>query len=83
MSQTVEQMVPYYLLQIFLLEISFSQYYLGARRCFEPPSIASRLTIMAVPKPVLDILAEMIAADSELNVGPFGAGGLGSDRGLD
>ena len=32
-------------------------------------------------KPVLDILAEMIAADSELNVGPFG-GGLGSDSGI-
>jgi len=25
-----------------------------------------------VPKPVLDILAEMIAADPELQVGPFG-----------
>lgn len=36
----------------------------------------------AVPKPVLDILAEMIAADSDLNVGSFG-GGPGSDRGLD
>jgi hypothetical protein len=34
-----------------------------------------------VPKPVLDILAEMIAADSELNVGPFG-GGSGSDSGI-
>lgn len=33
-----------------------------------------------VPKPVLDILAEMIAADSELNVGPFG--GPGSDSGI-
>lgn len=37
---------------------------------------------LAVPKPVLDILAEMIAADTELNVGPFG-NGPGSDRGLD
>jgi import receptor subunit TOM20 len=32
-------------------------------------------------QPVLDILAEMIAADSELNVGPFG-GGPGSDSGI-
>ena len=83
MPRTVEQMVRYYLPQIFLLEISSSQYYMGARRCFGPPSITSRLTIFVVPKPVLDILAEMIAADSELNVGPFGAGGPGSDRGLD
>jgi hypothetical protein len=37
---------------------------------------------IVVPKPVLDILAEMIAADSDLNVGSFG-GGPGSDRGLD
>ncbi|KAJ5050410.1 uncharacterized protein L3040_002293 [Drepanopeziza brunnea f. sp. 'multigermtubi'] len=35
-----------------------------------------------VPKAVLDILAEMIAADSELKVGPF-TSGPGSDRGLD
>jgi hypothetical protein len=35
-----------------------------------------------VPKPVLDILAEMIAADTELNVGPFSTGPA-SDRGLD
>jgi import receptor subunit TOM20 len=43
----------------------------------------SRLILQnIVPKPVLDILAEMIAADSSLNVGPF-ASGPGSDRGLD
>jgi hypothetical protein len=39
----------------------------------------------AVPKPVLDILAEMIAADSSLNVGPFASGPASdtrSDRGL-
>jgi import receptor subunit TOM20 len=34
-----------------------------------------------VPKPVLDILAEMIAADSGLKVGPF-ASGPGSDSGI-
>jgi mitochondrial import receptor subunit TOM20 len=38
-------------------------------------------TDKTVPKPVLDILAEMIAADSGLNVGPFG-GGPGSDSGI-
>jgi mitochondrial import receptor subunit TOM20 len=38
-------------------------------------------TVANVHKPVLDILAEMIAADSELNVGPFG-GGPGSDSGI-
>jgi mitochondrial import receptor subunit TOM20 len=39
-----------------------------------------------VPKPVLDILAEMIAADSSLNVGPFAsepASDTVTDRGLD
>jgi import receptor subunit TOM20 len=34
-----------------------------------------------VPKPVLDILAEMIAADTGLNVGPF-ASGPSSDSGI-
>lgn len=38
-------------------------------------------TDKTVPKPVLDILAEMIAADSGLNVGPFGSG-PGSDNGM-
>ncbi|KAI9821905.1 MAG: hypothetical protein M1827_002487 [Pycnora praestabilis] len=33
-----------------------------------------------VPKPVLDILAEMIATDPSISVGPFGAG-PGSDSG--
>ncbi|CZS88771.1 probable mitochondrial import receptor subunit tom-20 [Rhynchosporium agropyri] len=44
------------------------------------PTPADLITIYdkTVPKAVLDILAEMIAADSELNVGPF-AGGPGSD----
>ena len=31
-----------------------------------------------VPKPVIDILAEMIALDPTISVGPFGAGGSGS-----
>ena len=33
-----------------------------------------------VPKPVIDILAEMIAADPTIDVGPLGLG-LGSDLG--
>ncbi|RKF56819.1 Mitochondrial import receptor subunit tom20 [Golovinomyces cichoracearum] len=36
----------------------------------------------SLPKAVLDILAEMIAADPSLNVGPFGAGS-NAFRGLD
>ncbi|KAG9242561.1 mitochondrial import receptor subunit tom-20 [Calycina marina] len=36
-----------------------------------------------VPKPVLDILAEMIAADADLNVGPFGGTGGMPTVGLD
>jgi hypothetical protein len=46
--------------------------------------LSSNYCLIAVTdglKPVLDILAEMIAADSELNVGPFG-GGPGSDSGI-
>ena len=31
-----------------------------------------------VPKPVIDVLAEMIALDPTISVGPFGAGGSGS-----
>lgn len=37
--------------------------------------------LLTTPQPVLDILAEMIAVDSSLHVGPFG-GGPGSDSGL-
>ena len=37
-----------------------------------------------VPKPVIDILAEMIALDPTISVGPFGAGsGPGSSAGID
>ena len=39
-----------------------------------------RIYDKTVPKAVLDILAEMIAADAELHVGPFGA--MGSDSGM-
>ena len=44
-------------------------------------------TFQTVPKPVLDILAEMIAADGDLHVGSFGGGsgspGVGVGVGLD
>ncbi|RFU30187.1 hypothetical protein B7463_g6182, partial [Scytalidium lignicola] len=46
----------------------------------QPPDLIS-IYDKTVPKPVLDILAEMIAADSDLNVGPVGAG-PGSDSGI-
>ena len=37
-----------------------------------------------VPKPVLDILAEMIAEDPAISVGPFGVGSdAGSSRGVE
>lgn len=38
-----------------------------------------------VPKPVIDILAEMIAQDPTISVGPFGQGGSGpgSATGID
>lgn len=38
-----------------------------------------------VPKPVLDILAEMIAEDPAISVGPFGGSGsdAGSSRGVE
>ena len=37
-----------------------------------------------VPKPVIDILAEMIAMDPSISVGPFGQGsGPGSAVGID
>lgn len=36
-----------------------------------------------VPKPVLDILAEMIASDPTLPVGPGGSRGPSSESGID
>ncbi|PMD62816.1 protein import receptor MAS20 [Hyaloscypha bicolor E] len=53
-----------------------------ALKVYPQPSDLITIYDKTVPKPVLDILAEMIAADSSLNVGPF-ASGPGSDRGLD
>ncbi|KAH8795664.1 mitochondrial import receptor subunit tom-20 [Hyaloscypha finlandica] len=53
-----------------------------ALKVYPQPSDLITIYDKTVPKPVLDILAEMIAFDSSLNVGPF-ASGPGSDRGLD
>lgn len=53
-----------------------------ALKVYPQPSDLITIYDKTVPKPVLDILAEMIAADTELNVGPFG-NEPGSDRGLD
>ncbi|KUJ16381.1 mitochondrial import receptor subunit tom-20 [Mollisia scopiformis] len=53
-----------------------------ALKVYPTPSDLISIYDKTVPKPVLDILAEMIAADSDLNLGSFGAGS-GSDRGLD
>lgn len=46
-----------------------------------PPKSVSATKRLICFQPVLDILAEMIAADEKLDVGPFGAG-PGSDSGI-
>ncbi|KAL3427426.1 MAS20 protein import receptor [Phlyctema vagabunda] len=52
-----------------------------ALKVYPQPSDLITIYDKTVPKPVLDILAEMIALDSSLNVGPF-SGGSGSDSGI-
>jgi len=52
-----------------------------ALKVYPQPSDLITIYDKTVPKPVLDILAEMIAADSSLHVGPFGSG-PGSDSGM-
>jgi len=52
-----------------------------ALKVYPQPSDLVTIYEKTVPKPVLDILAEMIAVDSSLNIGAFGAGG-GSDSGI-
>jgi len=52
-----------------------------ALKVYPQPSDLITIYDKTVPKPVLDILAEMIAADSSLKVGSF-ATGPGSDSGL-
>jgi len=52
-----------------------------ALKVYPQPSEFISIYDKTIPKPVLDILAEMIAFDSELDVGPFG-GGPRSDAGI-
>ncbi|KAM3065781.1 mitochondrial import receptor subunit tom20 [Clarireedia jacksonii] len=52
-----------------------------ALKVYPNPSDLISIYDKTVPKPVLDILAEMIAADAALDVGPFGSG-PGSDSGI-
>jgi len=52
-----------------------------ALKVYPTPSDLIQIYDKTVPKPVLDILAEMIAVDSSLHVRPFGAG-PGSDSGI-
>jgi len=52
-----------------------------ALKVYPQPSDLISIYDKTVPKPVLDILAEMIAADPSLHVGPF-ASGPGSDSGI-
>jgi len=52
-----------------------------ALKVYPQPSDLITIYDKTVPKPVLDILAEMIAADSGLKVGPF-ATGPDSDNGM-
>ncbi|RAL65628.1 hypothetical protein DID88_005300 [Monilinia fructigena] len=52
-----------------------------ALKVYPQPNDLISIYDKTVPKPVLDILAEMIAADAALDVGPFG-GGPGSDSGI-
>ncbi|KAH8593492.1 mitochondrial import receptor subunit tom-20 [Bisporella sp. PMI_857] len=52
-----------------------------ALKVYPTPSDLITIYDKTVPKPVLDILAEMIATDPELKVGPFGHG-PGSDSGM-
>ncbi|KAH8679095.1 mitochondrial import receptor subunit tom-20 [Tricladium varicosporioides] len=53
-----------------------------ALKVYPQPSDLISIYDKTVPKPVLDLLAEMIAADSELKVGPFSGGSPGSDSGI-
>jgi len=62
-----------------ILESALSFY--KALKVYPQPSDLISIYDKTVPKAVLDILAEMIAADAELHVGPFGGMG-GSDSGM-
>ena len=54
-----------------------------ALKVYPQPSDLISIYDKTVPKPVLDILAEMIAADPSINVGPFGGSEEGSQHGID
>ena len=45
-----------------------------ALKVYPQPGDLIQIYDKTVPKPVLDILAEMIASDPSISVGPFGAG---------
>jgi len=55
-----------------------------ALKVYPQPSDLISIYDKTVPKPVLDILAEMIAADPSISVGRFGSGSAGgSEHGID
>lgn len=50
-----------------------------ALKVYPQPGDLINIYDKTVPKPVLDILAEMIATDPTIQVGPSGGSGSGSD----
>lgn len=58
-----------------------------ALKVYPEPKDLIQIYDKTVPKPVIDILAEMIAQDPTISVGPFGRGngdsGPGSAAGID
>lgn len=55
-----------------------------ALKVYPQPKDLVNIYDKTVPKPVIDILAEMIAVDPSINVGGFGQGsGPGSSTGID
>ena len=55
-----------------------------ALKVYPQPKDLIQIYDKTVPKPVIDILAEMIALDPTISVGPLGAGsGPGSATGID
>ena len=54
-----------------------------ALKVYPQPSDLISIYDKTVPKPVLDILAEMIATDPSISVGRFGGSEGGSQHGID
>lgn len=54
-----------------------------ALKVYPQPSDLISIYDKTVPKPVLDILAEMIATDPSISVGRFGGSERGSQHGVD